>query len=405
MSRTQWIALLSIAVLGCAGAAGVYVTKKVASGASNGACIADLALDDSNTCVLFKDGKLRCFGDGPIVGTGITDPLKFDTELVKLDVPVRAIAAFAGDACALDGVDSSMWCWGKRAGKPRGAYDPAVPAKYGAIGTRNATIAVSFSRFCTLKGEASVVCFNPHDETVTEVAKDVSSLVMGGYFGCLITKAGETQCWGGNAQGELGRGTLSSNASPEWSEPLARVESGQKRFTTIRTSGYSACALTATNALYCWGLLENAQLNDGKYWEGDPGDHASYLPFKHPSPELARLPFDVADFVMGGALCAIALDGSVWCWGDVTDFAKLDVPYVQATRNKRTVRIAPAPVKISELGTDNVRLFTGGWHYCVQKKDGSYSCWGNNMGHPFSRKNEPVLGVTPLEVVCSGNHL
>ncbi len=79
--------------------------------------------------------------------------------------------------------------------------------------------------------------------------------------------------------------------------------------------------------------------------------------------------------VAGGNVhtCALASDGTVFCWGYDNDGELGDgAPTVFRTR---PVRVLAAPgVPLSSI----VEIATGGYHTCARKADGTVWCWGRN---------------------------
>ena len=88
------------------------------------------------------------------------------------------------------------------------------------------------------------------------------SLVMlaspGGYsYQCGVTTSGRPACWGWNALGQLGNGSLENKvdglALVDLSEPVAGMGSGDTH----------ACAWIAAGKAFCWGRNDHGQLGDG----------------------------------------------------------------------------------------------------------------------------------------------
>ncbi|HEV8548756.1 MAG TPA: hypothetical protein VGQ57_07010, partial [Polyangiaceae bacterium] len=86
------------------------------------------------------------------------------------------------------------------------------------------------------------------------VAKQVAT---GGFSTCAITTAGQTLCWGRGAEGEIGNGNSSGRTTPGPLAPDAPA------FTSVAVGFQHACGLTAASDLYCWGANANGQVGDG----------------------------------------------------------------------------------------------------------------------------------------------
>ena len=109
--------------------------------------------------------------------------------------------------------------------------------------------------------------------------------------------AGTTlSCWGNNAVGQIGDGTM----APSWS-PI--VLGGD--WLSVAVGAGHTCAIALDHSLWCWGDNARGELGDG-------------------STELVRpVPTRVGDQRGWQSLavgdydtCAIRSDGSLWCWGD-----------------------------------------------------------------------------------------
>src|SRR5205085_2864247 len=76
---------------------------------------------------------------------------------------------------------------------------------------------------------------------------------------------GSAQCWGANAFGQLGDGTMTGpetcNATPCSTVPV--VVTGLTTAVAIRARGNHSCALLADGSAQCWGANAFGQLGDG----------------------------------------------------------------------------------------------------------------------------------------------
>src|SRR5207244_7483016 len=72
---------------------------------------------------------------------------------------------------------------------------------------------------------------------------------------CAVAPGGAAYCWGDNAYGQLGTGTLTNNATP------VAVTAGIG-FDALATYGVHTCGLSSGTA-YCWGDNASGELGDG----------------------------------------------------------------------------------------------------------------------------------------------
>ncbi len=74
---------------------------------------------------------------------------------------------------------------------------------------------------------------------------------------CGRTSAGAVWCWGQNANGQLGDNTIVSKNGP------AAVQQGALSFAEVSAGNEHTCARTSAGAGYCWGKNAYGQLGDG----------------------------------------------------------------------------------------------------------------------------------------------
>ena len=97
----------------------------------------------------------------------------------------------------------------------------------------------------------------PVEVSLSGPAKQV---IVGSAFACALLMTGSVQCWGSDFQGELGDG------GPPTSWPLTPVNvGGLSQIVQISGNGatQSACALSATGTVSCWGDNSTDELGDG----------------------------------------------------------------------------------------------------------------------------------------------
>lgn len=228
---------------------------------------------EAHTCALLQSGAVRCWGSdaaGQLGGgmplasgaTALSVGLRHSCALVGSSVscwgdnaqaqlgrgtvggtfPTPAVAATgvaslsAGQThvCVASGLDldDSVRCWGSAPGSVFGLAEPqsapAVPKR----GTRStirfavSAVAAGKSHTCVLRSGEDVSCFGPASaagqlggvpvEPAEAVAVPASlgakQLAAGGDFTCAVFSNGGVRCWGDNASGQLGDGTLSARA-------------------------------------------------------------------------------------------------------------------------------------------------------------------------------------------------
>jgi alpha-tubulin suppressor-like RCC1 family protein len=98
---------------------------------------------------------------------------------------------------------------------------------------------------------------SPVQVSLSGPAKQV---VAGAYFACALLMTGNVQCWGSDFQGELGDG-----GPPTSDQPTPVNVSGLSQIVQISANGgtESACALSASGTVSCWGDNSSDELGDG----------------------------------------------------------------------------------------------------------------------------------------------
>lgn len=191
---------------------------------------------------------------------------------------------------------------------------------------------------------------------------------------CALDADGGVWCWGANDRGQLATGDRQSRTTPVLVVlPLPA---------TLLASRFNhACAILNDASLYCWGENFEGQLGQADDFPGDqnPSGADALSPLQVPG--SGWLAVDTGQ----GHSCAIAVDGSLWCWG----------------RNTRSELGAGTEIQVREPqrvddAQDWSALSSGQAANLALKTDGSLWGWGSNVGYDDGAG--APLGV-PLEMV------
>jgi alpha-tubulin suppressor-like RCC1 family protein len=126
-----------------------------------------------------------------------------------------------------------------------------------------------------------------------------ASVTPGAFHSCGLTPSGEAYCWGANSYGRLGDGSETQRTAPA-------AVSGGHVFSSLSAGLDHTCAVeTATHQAFCWGRGQSGQRGDGTMT-------TSTVPLVTFGSSL--LGFDRVS-AGGQHSCAIARDGTVFCWG------------------------------------------------------------------------------------------
>lgn len=192
----------------------------------------------------------------------------------------------------------------------------------------------------------------------------VSQIATGANFACAVISAGvngTVRCWGANNVGQLG-----DNSTTQRTRPVTvkiNATTALKGVTSIAAGGGSACARMAAGTVYCWGLGTSGQLGNNTTVSSKVAVPVTGL--------------TGATHVAVGAnfACARSSTGAVRCWGNNANG--------QLGDNTITNRKVPVVVKSSATATltGATNVVAGAAHVCVIRGTGTAArvwCWGAN---------------------------
>ena len=180
-------------------------------------------------------------------------------------------------------------------------------------------------------------------------------------------------CWGSNERGTIGDGTTQNRPSPTQVPGLGSQ--------SVRVSGAKTCS-RFVGRVHCWG--------DGLY--GDIGSNQppdSGASYTVPAPVhttsgavLSR----IAHLAAGGQhVCATSSEDQLWCWG-----------YNDGYQLGTTLQDTWLAVNTRELSI--VALYAGGSSNCARSSSGQVSCWGDNWFGTLGQPTQITKSAEPLEV-------
>jgi alpha-tubulin suppressor-like RCC1 family protein len=253
--------------------------------------------------------------------------------------PITALTVGSQHACAIvEGGDA--WCWGfsSRGGLGGG---PDVTSS-------DLPVHVAFPRPVTM--------------------------IDAGFDGtCAITDDGAAWCWGENESGEVGDGTTTDRFAP------VRVEGLPGRVVEISRGFDHACALLDDGTARCWGDNVVGELGNDRQ-TGDPSTEP--LPVT-----VVKVPRLASISAGAGFTCALAAEGSAWCWGNPTygEIGRGDDP------DSRT------PGMVTGLGS-GVDVIAAGDDQACAIRDGELLCWGLMDGALIETDPDAASWNTPRSI-------
>lgn len=221
----------------------------------------------------------------------------------------------------------------------------------------------------TTKTAALPCSLNPKGLATTV---DFASISAGDSTACGISLGGRAYCWGKGTQGTIGNGSIGNRGAPT-------IVTSALSFTSVSVGGGHACALTTTNTAYCWGSDSLGQLGDSRE-------------INSTTPIPVSGGGGVATFTNISAgyrhTCAVAPDGTGFCWGDNT-FGQL---------GDGTVGRSDTPVQVAG-GLRFSYISAGGDHTCGITTSGAAVCWGSDISGQLGNGVVGGLAATPIAVL------
>jgi alpha-tubulin suppressor-like RCC1 family protein len=140
-------------------------------------------------------------------------------------------------------------------------------------------------------GDATAIATAPSIPPMNDLFTGVEAIAAGGEHTCALMKAGGVRCWGHNDDGELGDGSSMPRAMPPATDVLTGVKA-------ISAGLNHSCALTEIGGVRCWGNDTYGQLGGTAMTDVLTAVKAIAAGGKH--------------------TCALTETGGVRCWGDNT---------------------------------------------------------------------------------------
>ncbi len=308
---------------------------------------------------------------------------------------VEQISAGANHGCALLH-DGSIWCWGNDSSGQLGipavsdmtcdgpsACHP-VPIKVAGLPAKMRQVVAGVNATCALDASGVVWCWGLNDslQLGRSTAPDsptlgvdrtpapvpglppVAQLAFGDGFVCARLKDGsQVYCWGSNDLGTLGNGKPAGQpAGGGGPGPVAAIP---KDIVDISTGlGGHACALTSTQAVYCWGSNTFGQLG-----------HASSFDALCPTSRCNSTPSVVPLMASGARVVSMAsttcteASSSFVCWGSNVKGELVATP--DALEHS-----APAKVPTGFAGI--LGSFQGSYASSCFFDETGITCWGDD---------------------------
>ncbi len=202
------------------------VVNKLAPGAVNGLSSGVVAITAGyqHSCALTNAGTVMCWGANGYgqLGDNTTVNKLTPVAVSGLSSGVAAVAAGYQHSCAVTNT-GGVKCWGYNG--------------YGQLGDNTTATKLT-------------------PVAVSGLSSGVAGITTGYQHSCAVTNTGAMQCWGYNTYGQLGDNTTLNKLTPV-------AVSGLSSGVAASAAGiYHSCALTSAGGVQCWGYNANGQLGD-----------------------------------------------------------------------------------------------------------------------------------------------
>ena len=207
-------------------------------------------------------------------------------------------------------------------------------------------------------GELCLGNTRSYDTPVQLPLQGVTSLA-GASNHALYDSGGTVYACGQNLEGSLGDGSFASSTRPV----RVRGLDGSSVIELVAAFANSG-ALLSDGEYFDWGYNHNGQLGDGQL--GGPSDVPVRVPLPHPVTEVAQ----GGSIWNNGQTLAVLSDGSLWSWGDDSDYQL----------GNGTTGMAPSPVRFySPPGVIYESLATGSATSYAVSTAGNVYAWGTSF--------------------------
>lgn len=189
---------------------------------------------------------------------------------------------------------------------------------------------------------------------------------------CAITTTEAAYCWGYNGSGELGTpsGEVCGTGMPASCSSRPLAVRGWLRFLQVSAGSSHTCGVTVDSLAYCWGANSTGELGTGA-----AGGFA-------PTPERVAggLKFKWVDAGVEHS-CGVTTTGAAYCWGRGSSGQLGDGSSADHAVS------SPTPVL---GGLAFLSIVAGGRQTCAIATNGAAYCWGEYTGNDtFPQSNTP----------------
>ncbi|MEM7604399.1 MAG: hypothetical protein AAF411_03510 [Myxococcota bacterium] len=323
-----------------------------------------------------------------------------DCMVVACEMPFADCNGMGSDGCEIDVRSDANHCGG--CGQVcegtcvEGACDPVTD------------LAIGSTHGCAVRTSGTVVCWGGNgraqlgDSTFSARAEPAAvrnedgtafqaqDVAVGFQHACAIQLDGTIACWGNGTQAETGPERIGQLTAPRRviGSTSGATDFDGRRFTRISAGFFTTCAVDTMDDLWCWGVDGAFRLLGG----GSPAAAGE--------PVRVTAVSDVADVaVSSNHVCALELDGDVWCWGR-NNAGQAGHGTPEGSGDFEPPGQVPLPSAASKIALSGGRV-------CAIVEGGDLYCWGSSaggaLGVPGANTVVPVQARTGVTDVATGD--
>lgn len=399
----------------------------------------------NHSCVIFNDGRLKCFGENGNgqLGQGNTTDLGSNlvtrgNSLPYVDVgsdrTVKDVVLMESATCAhLD--NDLVKCWGAGANGRTGHESTATIGNESGemgdnldyvdlgVGRTVKKLASAYSTMCAILDNDLVKCWGSgyrgrsgqgHTNDIGTTLGDMGDnlpyvdigtgrtaidIAGGDQHFCVILDDTSTRCWGGNTNGVLAIGNTNhiGDTSGEMGDNLIPIDFGTNRSALkMRLGKLTSCFILDNGDVKCSGENGNGRLGYGS--SQNIGDNSSELGDNWQALNLGtgRSVKEIGVGVFNNFTCFILDDDSLKCFG-ANDYGQLGQGN-SAIGDEPGEMGANLPVLDLGTGVKAKNLYSGGHHSCIIDSFDRVKCWGRNLAGSLGLGSFSAYGDTADEV-------
>ncbi|WP_413584874.1 hypothetical protein [Bdellovibrio sp. HCB274] len=343
-----------------------------------GTSYSSVSAGGSTACAIVSGtGQLKCWGanSNGQVGNGTTTAAP-NQVIIDSATAYQSVSSGTSHTCGIT-TAGVLKCWGVgiAVGQSASSSTPIVVNN----GVTYSKVAAGRTRSCAITSTGVMKCWGSgldgqSGSNMTPTVYDSGVLyseVSSGLASCGITSAGLLNCWGvgtgATDRGVKGDGTGTAHAS------LLKVSLPSTVTTAAVSAGMdSACALTSTGAVYCWG--EDQNIIESIYTD-------------RPAPVPLDIGTAYLSISVGGGACGITSTNSLKCWGRTATWGVL---------GNGTAVGSQYPVVV-DSGVSYKKVSVSSNHACAITTAGLLKCWGTNTSGKLGNGNS-IAQLSPVVI-------